>query len=205
MTIRHCLLLLSFVLVFSACDNPFVSTPGTQVKNIVTGIYITNETGETVGVWGNPSSTIQAVGKRTNSDNADEELNELPQSFSMGVPYPNPFKYSARVRFSLPQATRVNLWYETAYLPETQNPLPNQSSQRPFQRFYLVENFALNAGVHEVHFDTSLNEEGEDEERISPGFYRMYLQTGSFVVTHDFYVIGERNQAPIGLRDYIWY
>lgn len=203
------LLFFSIVLFFSSCDNPFVTTPGTQGKNIVKGIYITSEALELIDIWGNPLSEENGVLKSKMNQNSDEELPFAPNSFELNVPYPNPFRGSATVQFQLPSASSVTLWYETAYFPDSGFPLPNQSRiENKFRRVYLIKDQNKTAGVHSVQLATLLNSKDEfDEngERVAPGFYRVFLRAGSFTAFHDIYIGGEGVNPPPGLRNYLYF
>lgn len=192
-----------------ACDNPFATTPGTQGKNIVTGIYITSETSQLIDVWGNPSSYHNGAEKNKDPDVSDEEEAADPLFYTLEVPYPNPFRGSATVQFQLPSASSVTLWYETAYFPDSGFPLPNQSRiENKFRRVYLIKDQNKTAGVHSIQLATLLNSKDEfDEngERVAPGFYRVFLRAGSFTAFHDIYIGGEGVNPPPGLRDYLYF
>jgi len=198
-------LYLGLIAVFlSACDNPFASTPGTQGKNIVTGIYITSEASELLGVWGNPSSYHNGA-KRSKDPEITDEEEHVPLYFSFEVPYPNPFLPTAMVQFQIPESVKVSIWYESAYLPDSESPLPNQNrTARPFKKVYVLEEVLKKAGAHVVTLSTRSGENGE--EILAPtGFYRVFMKAGDFVAYHDIYVRGDRSEAPIGLRDYFPY
>lgn len=203
------LLFFSIVLFFSNCDKPFATTPGTQGKNKVTGIYITSESLEIIGVWGNPSSDKNGIRKKKEVELSDEELPYAPNSFELNIPYPNPFAGSATVQFQLPVATSINLWYETAYLDQSDVPLPNQSKiERKFRKVYMIKDQNKPAGIHSVQLATLLNnndEFDENGERIAPGFYRVFLQAGSFIAYHDIYIGGEGSNPPPGLKNYLYF
>jgi len=203
------LFLIPIVLLLSGCDNPFAVTPGTQGKNIVTGIYVTSEWGELYSVWGNPKTSRTGTSKEKNIFSSDEEEVGAPVSFELNVPYPNPFIGSSTVQFRLPVASSVTLWYETAYLSQTENVLPNQSRvERRFRRVFLVKDSKKAAGTHSVQLGTLLNNDNElddNGERIAPGFYRVFIQAGSFTAFHDIYIGGIGYKPPIGLEEYLYY
>jgi hypothetical protein len=199
---------ISCILYFLGCDNPFVSTPGTQGNNIVTGIYITSEGGELYSVWGNPRTSRIGTSKEKSIVFNDEEITSLPPNFELNIPYPNPFVASATVQFQIPVASLVNVWYETAYMPQSNTPLPNQSKiEREFRRVYLIKKQNMAAGVHTVQLATLINSDDEfDEngEHIPPGFYRVFFQAGSFTAYHDIYIGGQGVTPPAGLRKYLY-
>ena len=190
---------LSFsLLFFITCNNPIAVTPGTQVNNIVTGIYITRESSEVIAVWGNPSSAS------TKSKSQDEEEEDSPASFGLSVPYPNPFISSKSIAFKIPNSSNVSLWLETAYLPDSESATPFQNvDPRKFQRIPVFENRKMTAGSHTVStFGTDLYSECLGGN-LEVGFYRVFIQAGSFLSWQDIYVAGVEIQAPSGLRDYI--
>ncbi|XWN37768.1 MAG: hypothetical protein ROO71_02345 [Balneola sp.] len=188
-----------------ACDNPFATTPGTQGKNIVTGIYITSETSQLIDVWGNPRSYYNGAEKNKDPDVSDEEEVADPGFYSLEVPYPNPFVPSAMVQFQLPETAIVSIWYETAYLPESRFPLPNKNrTPRTFRKVFLIDEVQKNSGAHVVNLSTTIGENGE-EINVPAGFYRVFMKAGDFVAFHDVYVKGAKSEAPVGLRDYFPY
>lgn len=185
-----------FTLVLLSCDHPFVVTPSTQGINTVTGMYITNENGEIYSVWRKPSVNENGG---TEKINGQEEEFEIPSSMALFTPYPNPFVTSTTIRFQLPSANYVSIWLETAYLPQSVYPLPNQSQiEKPFKRYFLLGS-RFSAGKHSLILGTVLNEKGD---RLPPGLYRIFFNAGNFTAYHDIYIPGEGISTPIGLSEY---
>lgn len=203
------LLFFSIVFFFSSCDNPFITTPGTQGKNIVTGIYKTNTSGEVYEVWGTPSSQRGGNLKSKDPDVSDEEDVGIATFSSFEIPFPNPFIASTTVQFQIPVATTVSIWLETAYLPQSDYPLPNQNRvERIFRKIFLLKESKMSAGSFSFIFSTLLNEDDEfDEngEQIAPGFYRVFIQAGSHISFHDVYIGGKGVNPPPGLGDFLYH
>ena len=206
---RLLILVLPLLFLLEGCDNPFAITPGTQGENIVTGIYKTNTSGEVYEVWGTPSSQRDGNLKSKDPDVSDEEDVGIPAFFSFEIPYPNPFVASTTVQFQLPAATTVSIWLETAYLPQSDYPLPNQNRvERSFRKIFLLKESRMAAGSFSVIFSTLLNEDDEfDEngEQIAPGFYRVFIQAGSQITFHDIYIGGKGVNPPPGLGDFLYH
>jgi len=80
---------------------------------------------------------------------------EIPVSFELYQNYPNPFNPSTKIKFGLPENTRVKL--------EIYNTLG--------ERVEVLRNEEMEAGYHEIDFNAS---------RLSSGVYFYSIQTGSF-------------------------
>lgn len=188
------ILTLLLLLLQQGCDNSFVITPGIKQENIVSGIYITTEEGRTIDVWGNPE---KAIGNTSNS--------VVPSHFGLTTPYPNPSISSFSFDYSLPQATKVLIWLETAHLPENGTMLPfERRTEKPFKRVVLV-NQRMFAGVYSFStFGTPIHSECIGGE-LEPGFYRLFIAAGSFSSYADIYIAGEKGFAPPGLEKFIRY
>ena len=191
--ISKVLVFLFFILQIG-CENPFTITPGIQSGNIVQGIFVTAETGETISTWGNPyKAPIPSKGI------------SIPNNFGLITPYPNPSISSFTVDFTLPTVAKVLMWIETAHLPDNGIILPfERRIERPFRQVILV-NQRMSAGSYSFStHGTSIHSQCIGGE-LEPGFYRLFLAAGSFSSYSDIYIAGEKGFAPPGLEKFIQY
>lgn len=185
------------VTLLIACDNPFVITPGSARNNIVTGIYLTDAASNIYGIWGNPNQPIRSKSPKKSND--EEEESPSPTSFGTRPIYPNPFVSSANFTFTLPEASKVSIWIETAYWPGEDALLPFRNvSVRPFIKEILMENQRLSAGDHVTTLSFRTKCFGG---KYDHGFYRVFLQAGDFLSYQDFYAYGPKQYVPKGLEN----
>jgi hypothetical protein len=88
--------------------------------------------------------------------NNDEQINNLPTSYSLVQNYPNPFNPLTKIKFALPKAVQVQL--------DVFNTLG--------QKVATIVNDHLNAGVHTVHFNAG---------NLASGMYFYRIQAGKFM------------------------
>lgn len=199
------LILISSILVFSSCDNPFASTPGTQGNNIVTGIYMTGEEGSTYSVWGNPIVPEKIEFEPEVIDNPDEDNghNEAdvnsPSFFEMFPPYPNPADGNMSIGVTFPRRFDVKVWMETASLSINQSKQSNGLYRTDgIQKFVLFDEIISQAGHYT--FNMSRNTKCFGGE-LNQGFFRVFVQIdGKHTLWQDIYIGGVREKAPPGLR-----
>lgn len=187
-----------------SCDNPAALTPGNQGDNIVTGIFITNETSpEALAVWGTPNQNFpDPLQVSSDSQNCqpveNEECFEAPITFFISTPYPNPSDGNITLEYGLPHATNVSVWVESATWVGENSTLPLQT-KRPFQVFVYLDNVAQTAGHFSLRMDiNSVCSGGE----AFPGFYRIFLRTNNWLSWQDIYIYGPTGTNPPGLGDY---
>ncbi len=107
-----------------------------------------------------------------NSSNAkiDTKIGEgpvnglLPMEFALMQNYPNPFNPATRIRYQLPQESKVGLVVYNSV----------------GQVVRTLVNSDLNAGYHEVVWD-GLNSHGQ---RVTSGIYFYRIKAGDFTQTH---------------------
>jgi hypothetical protein len=176
----------------SACDNPFASTPGTQGKNIVTGVFITDEGGGIYSAWGNPKSGGINV-KSKDSEVSDEGEVEASSFFSLRPLYPNPADGNMMIQADFPRASTVKIWMETAYLSL------QDAESNDYQRFELYDIESVPQGTN-VFLMTKKSTCSNGDLR--QGFFRVFVQFEDQLLWQDIYIGGVREQAPPGLREF---
>ncbi len=169
-----------FLLIFSCSNGPdtLVFPPG-SMQPVVTGIYITNENEEELGVLGNPSYSHSAT-QNSNEISLSVSGIEDPAVVKANLPYPNPSSRIVTLRFSLLKRAKVNIFAVKAHgsddFPEsTFNLIGNAhylaATNEPIK---LIEEKVLQEGLHKITFDIP-----------EYGFYRIYFQTENFLTWVD--------------------
>ncbi len=202
MRINKPIYLILFIALLISCDNPYVVTPGTQGKNIVTGLSITDEASNLISIWGgSPNRNYPSPPKVTPDSSRCEESEHcfVPEDFRLKLPYPNPVTGSQNIGFSTPIPDKAKIWVETAYWSGNQSALPfNSSIDRPFQSVTLFEGELQQAAEYSFTLDLRLKCNGG---KFDPGFHRVFLKTESgFLAWQDIYVLGEQGSNPPGLE-----
>lgn len=189
------------ILFFSSCDNPFISTPGTQGNNIVTGIFVTGEEGSVYDVWGNPNppERIEFEWEVVEDSNEEPDISE-PVFFEMGKPYPNPADGNMSIRVRFPRSFDVKIWMETASLSINPTQLSNGVyGPYDFQRFVLFDEEIPASGDYTFSMNKKTKCFGGE---LNQGFFRVFVQVdGKHILWQDIYIGGVREKAPPALRN----
>jgi len=196
----YSLLFISAILFVMGCENPIVTTPGTQGNNIVTGIYVTDEGGEIYSVWGNPSSPEKIEFEPEVMEGNGDEYVYIQRYFEIYKPYPNPSHGDFIIGVSFPRIFDVKIWLETASLSINHSKMSNGVySPQGIQKFVLYDGKIPKAGVHSFRLDKSTKCNGGE---LNQGFFRVFVQVdGKHTLWQDVYVGGVREEAPQALRN----
>ena len=171
---KHLLIIVIAVLLFSCGDEPdMILSPPTTV-NIVSGIFLTTEYGpDEVGQLGNPHRNIR-----------DGEY------FSF-YNYPNPSNGRTVMEFIMSEPGNCNIWIENAYPSkivniETGNYLdvPEHKDRKVIRNLF---NEDLEMGRHNVVW----NARDDSGEYVPTGFYRAFLQINDEVFFVDILIAWE--------------
>ncbi len=183
---------------------------------IVTGIYITNNTGpETIGIWGTPSDGSGTISAgyplfSINSGNSTDGVTDLkqisaesplPSAVKLYNPYPNPFVENCAISFSLPVQSNVVLYVVPArWFGANSNDLNSSAgaiTATPKRTaIAILIRRQLKAGLYECLWH-SYDQNGNP---LPPGFYRIYLRVGDTVCWHDVFLYNETTDLPVNLR-----
>ena len=194
----HFLFSTLLILFFSNCDNPFVSTPGTQGKNIVKGIFVTGEDGSVYDVWGtpNPLESIEFEPDFFEDSNEEPDISG-PVFFEMRKPYPNPADGNMSIRVRFPRRFDVKVWMETASLSINPTQLSNGVyGTNGFQRFVLFDEEIPAPGDYSFSMNKKTKCFGGE---LNQGFFRVF--DGKHILWQDIYIGGVREKAPPALRN----
>jgi len=115
------------------------------------------------GLWKSSLSQITSVN--------DNNIGEIPETFSLAQNYPNPFNPSTKIRFSIPSVTLSGVEGSRVQL-KVYDVLGNDVAT--------VVNEEKPAGNYEVNFNAS---------QLSSGIYFYKLQAGSFIQTRKMILI----------------
>lgn len=196
------LLFISVILFVMGCENPIVTTPGTQGNNIVSGIYLTDEGGEIYSVWGNPSFPEKIEFEPEVMEGNGDEYVYNPRYFELHTPYPNPADGNMSISVSFPRIFEVKVWLETASLSINQSKISNGVySPQGIQKFILYEDKIPKPGYYNFQLDKRTKCNGGE---LNQGFFRVFVQVdGKHTLWQDVYVGGVREEAPPALRNVI--
>jgi hypothetical protein len=198
----HFLFSTFLILFFSSCDNPFGTTPGTQGKNIVTGIYMTSVFNDRIGIWGNPNFPVGIEFEpEVVEDTTQEEQVSVPLFFRMETPYPNPADGNMYISVSFPKTFHVKVWMETASLNISQTEsISGIYSPGTFQKYVLFDGKISTPGQYQFLMDKSTKCFGGE---LNQGFFRVFVQVdGKYTLWKDIYIGGFREKAPPAFRNF---
>ncbi len=166
---------------------------------VATGIFITAETGDVVGVFGNPSSRA-ALGDLKDNSNLQKAFSAvIPTRFLLDVPYPNPSNGEMTIRFGLPKESEVAIFVVRASFMNHEGRIVQFSNATIRSHGGLATDILFNrkavAGFHSVNWS------GRDQtgNPFPDGFYRIYMQIGDEHLWQDVLLIRNICNAPAGL------
>lgn len=205
-------LFLGFIFLSCSKDDSGLVTPFESQSPVVTGIWLTYETGpEVIGSWGYPSdppTLYRTDFSKTNLNKSSSTNDELaiPTFVTMDVPYPNPTQNSCAIRFSIIELSKVNIWIVKArFINEKNNSYEYSngavcinSNNQPVRK--IIEDKNYDVGFYSYIFDGNDN----DGNPLPAGFYRVYFSAGNTTEYHDIFLFREFADLPMGLSYPTW-
>jgi hypothetical protein len=162
---------------------------------VVTGIVITDEVGNELGIWGNPSEFGAPESTQPLS------VRDVPRRPELASPYPNPTNIQLTIQYALPRSSHVKLWIVPAVL-EGQEQEPLQFANASFAvpgglAIRKMIDQVQPAGIHSVQWNTF-----DDNRQPAPaGFYRIYCQIDELLLWRDAFLFRDPCDLPLGLRN----
>lgn len=171
---------------------------------IVTGIWMSTITGNSLGPWGNPSSDESGTPRHMASSSksatitADSVIEVEEYGFALNVPTPNPSLSSIILQVNLPDDQHVRIFIARARLAGTQDLNSVGGAVIAESKNIVVYNFpnrGYQAGRYSFEWDGTDNE----GRRLPAGFYRIYAVTQQRTLFHDIYLANSREEFLPGM------
>jgi hypothetical protein len=185
---------------------------------VATGIYITTNSPDPIGVWGNPSdgSSIISVGYPVFSFNSGynmdtirvqkrntvmRQISVIPTAVNLHNPYPNPFEGVCVINYSLPMSSNVLLYVVPARWYGKNSDDINSSvgaiTAAPKRTaIAILVSMVQAAGMYACQWRVR----DQNGNSLPSGFYRIYLRVNDTVCWHDVFLYNEITDLPIGIR-----
>lgn len=175
-----------------------LGAPGYKTP-VVTGVVITSEIGEELGVWGEPSENARPSNEKINSGGITPTF--PLEVFSL---YPMPTNGSFTIQFAIGRESNVNIW-----IVQAENGVDHQAissgnfwnSGLPSKDGIAIKTLVSRrffAGVHQMIWDLK----DDNHKKVTSGFYRVYVSAHNLLAWRDVAVFYDPDDLPTGLRNY---
>jgi len=170
-------------------------------------LRITSTDPTVLAVWGEPSDVSSPRGNFRPSIEATDAPHSppLPTDYTFFTPFPNPFRGILNFEFALPEESSVNLWIVRArWVGDANTDIVSLSggaidAPSTVAVRELLRNQVLEPGYQAIQWD-AVDDRGN---HVTPGFYRVYLRTGGYLLWHDVLLYRSLDELPPALRDFL--